>query len=184
MPSPLSQLLLAPALCFWLHWKACFAMASSSCAVRCWVRFPFPSPAFHLEAPVTYAITGSFSLFSSLRSAPFSAAASPGVHQATVRGRAKTVRDLAAAATAWTSSTSGNGKVPHQQTCLVFTLSACVLACVCECVRVRVCMSFVFPPPNVPIKNMRSFPPSNLLDLRISQGPHNFLTQFVKSSAL
>lgn len=35
---------------------------------------------------------------------------SPGIHQATVRGRTEAVRDFAAAVTAGTSATSGNGE--------------------------------------------------------------------------
>lgn len=74
-------------------------------------------------------ITGSFSLSFSL-CVPLNALlpASPGVHQATVRGGAETVRDLAAAATAWTSSTSGNGKAEGQPPAL---RSSCVCVCVC-----------------------------------------------------
>lgn len=55
----------------------------------------------NLAALVTFEITGSFSLSFSL-CVPLNSLlpTSPGVHQATVRGGAETVRDLAAAATA------------------------------------------------------------------------------------
>lgn len=90
---------------------------------------------------------------------------SPGVHQATVRGGAETVRDLAAAATAWTSSTSGNGKAGSQLTCSVFI--RCVHVCVCVCVLLM-CQSRRGDPSTYgPRKSHRNF--------------IHFLTQFSKS---
>lgn len=60
--------------------------------------FPLLSSILYLAVLVTFEITGSF-LFLSV---PLNSLlpTSPGIHQATVRGGAETVRDLAAAATA------------------------------------------------------------------------------------
>lgn len=84
----------------------CFLLWCSyfSCFVRRCLGFLFFSllaSTLNLAALVTFEITGSFSLSFSL-CLPLNSLlpTSPGVHQATVRGGAETVRDLAAAATA------------------------------------------------------------------------------------